>query len=434
MANRNDTGLVVAYRARSRRAGQHGWMSRETDLTLFGATGFVGRLVADHLASSAPSDVRVCLAGRSEERLLRVRDSLGPAAADWHVAVADSGDDESLRRLAARSRVVLSTVGPYRRHGLPLVLACAEEGTDYADLTGETTFVREAADRAHETARRTGARIVVSCGYDSMPSDLAVHLLHRAAEETGAGGLTDTTTFARAKGSLSGGTVDSMRLMLAEMREDPEVQRLLLDPEALSGGVPGAPGQEDVWKPFVEAGTARWVAPFVMASYNTRVVRRSHALRGRAYGPRFRYREVVPTGKGVRGAVRAAGMVAGTGALGLALATPGLRRLVDRALPAPGEGPSQEQRERGWFEMETRTTTEDGRELVATVAASGDPGYAATSVMLGQAGLVLLATRRDGSAGEGGVLTPAVAIGDELVEALRAQGFILEVGPAPAPR
>lgn len=401
-------------------------MSGAPDITLFGATGFVGRLVAEHLAQAAPDGVVVGLAGRSADRLRVLRSELGERAADWPVVEADSTDEGSLRRMASGSPVVLSTVGPYQRYGIPLVVACAEAGTDYADLTGETLFVREAIDRAHETARRSGARIVVSCGYDSIPSDLAVHLLHRAAQSDGAGGLTDTTLFATARGGVSGGTVESMRVMLEQLREDPGSQRVMLDPEALSGGVAGAPGQEDVWRPFVEASTGRWVAPFFMGPYNTRVVRRSHALTGRGYGPRFRYREVIPTGRGARGAVRAAGLVTGMGALGAGLATPGVSRLVDRALPSPGEGPGREQREAGWFRMEVRTTTEDGSRYAATVAAQGDPGYAATSVMLGQAGLALLTTRRAGPARGGGVLTPAVALGDALVEALRAQGFTLE--------
>lgn len=405
--------------------------TRDLDITLFGATGFVGRLVAEHLATTAPEGVVIALAGRSEERLRQVRDTLGSRAVDWPLVVADSGDAVSLRRMADRSRVVVSTVGPYQRHGIPLVVACAEAGTDYADLTGEVLFVREAIELAHETARASGARIVVSCGYDSVPSDLSVHLLHRAAQGDGAGGLTDTTLVARGKGGVSGGTLDSMRVQLQRLREDRSLRRTARDAEALSGGVAGAPGQEDVWRPFVQEGTGRWMVPFFMGPYNTRVVRRSHALTGLGYGPRFRYRELMSVGRGTRGALRARAFVAGLGAGMAALAHP----LASRFLPAPGEGPSEQDQESGWFRMETSTTTEDGTRYAATVAAQGDPGYAATAVMLGQAALVLLATRRDGRARGGGVLTPAVAIGDELVVALRGQGFTLEtrlLDPSPA--
>ncbi|MGO1173921.1 MAG: saccharopine dehydrogenase family protein [Actinomycetaceae bacterium] len=402
-------------------------MSRDVDLTLFGATGFVGRLLAAHLAARAPDHVRIALAGRSEDRLRALRDELGGRAATWPLVVADSDDVAGLTAMAARSHVVVSTVGPYRSRGLPLVLACAEAGTDYADLTGEALFVREAIERAHGTSRSSGARIVVSCGYDSVPSDLGVHLLHRAAEADGAGGLTDTTLFARSRGGLSGGTIDSMRTQLQEVRDDPALRRLMADPELLSGGLRGAPGQEDVGRPFVEADSAQWVVPFFMGPHNTRIVRRSHALTGRGYGTRFRYRELMATGRDAGGAVRATAVTAGLGALAAGVTTPGVRRLVDRFLPTPGEGPSEEQRAGGWFEMRTRTTTETGAQYTATVATQGDPGYAATSVMLGRSALTLLDTRQRGTAGEGGVLTPAVALGDDLVEALRAQGFTLEV-------
>ena len=399
--------------------------SRDLDITLYGATGFVGRLVAEHVAAAAPDGVRVGLAGRSLDRLAQIRETLGARAADWPLVRADATDEVSLRAMAARSSVVVSTVGPYQRYGIPLVVACAEEGTDYADLTGEVLFVREAIDRAHETARGTGARIVVSCGFDSVPSDLGVHLLHRAAEADGAGGLTDTTLWVRRlRGGISGGTIDSLRAQLERMRQEPSLRRVVLDPEALSGGATGAPGQRDHWRPFVEEASGRWAAPFFMGPYNTRVVRRSSALTAGGYGERFRYRELIATGRGAKGALRARAMVGGLGALMGALALPVVGRVVDRLLPAPGEGPDRATREAGSFRTETMTTTEDGTRYAATVAAQGDPGYAATSVMLGQAALTLLATR---GSGPGGVLTPAVALGDALVEALRAQGFTLEV-------
>lgn len=181
-----------------------------------------------------------------------------------------------------------------------------------------------------------------------------------------------------------------------------------------------------MWTPFADAETGQWDAPFVMASYNTRLVRRSNALLGRGYGPRFRYREVTPVGDGLRGRLRAQALTAALGALLLGLTTPGLRAVVDRVLPSPGQGPSEESRRNGSFRMATTTTTEDGRRYAATVAAQGDPGYAATSVMLGQSGLVL-AVDGDRCSAEGGVLTPAVAMGDVLVERLRAQGFELSV-------
>ncbi|MFX0537229.1 saccharopine dehydrogenase family protein [Ornithinimicrobium sp. Y1847] len=404
-------------------------MARTLDLILFGATGFVGRLTAEHLATTAPEGLRIGLAGRSRERLEQVRADLGPRAADWQLIEADSTDPVSLRALAEATGVVVSTVGPYLRYGIPLVQACVEAGTDYADLTGEVLFVREIAERFHDRARETGARIVVSCGFDSVPSDLAVHLLRRAADADDAGGLADTTLRVRTlKGGLSGGTIDSMRLQLRTVQDDPARRRLAGDPFALTGGARGASGQRDVWTPFVDAQTGEWNAPFLMATYNTRLVRRSQALREQGYGERFRYREVTPTGRGARGQLRALGLTAGLGALAAALVTPGVSSLAERLLPAPGEGPSAQARAAGRFRVETTTTTDDGRQYVATVAAHGDPGYAATSVMLGQSALALVESRgkeRD-DIRDGGVLTPAVAIGDLLTDRLRDQGFTLE--------
>ncbi|MGY3128854.1 short subunit dehydrogenase-like uncharacterized protein [Agrococcus sp. UYP33] len=400
---------------------------RELDLTLFGATGFVGRLVAERLAGAAPEGTRIALAGRSRARLAAVRDGLGPAAADWPLLEADSTDSSSLRGLARRTRVVVSTVGPYQRHGLPLVEACVAAGTDYADLTGEVLFVRELIERWHEPARASGARIVVSCGFDSVPSDLAVHLPHRRATADGASGLTDTTLrVRRLSGGISGGTIDSMRLQLARARDDAALRRLLADPAALSAGARVASGQPDVHVPFLDAATGEWDAPFVMAGYNTRLVRRSDALLGGAYGERFRYREVLPTGRGLTGRARATAIAAGMGALVVGMATPGVRSVIDRMLPSPGDGPSEERRRSGSFAIETTTRTDDGRRLTARVAAQGDPGYAATSVMLGEAGLAL-AVDGERCATQGGILTPAVAMADVLVERLRGQGFTLEV-------
>ena len=409
--------------------------TRRFDLVLFGASGFVGRLVAQHLADQAPAGVRIALAGRTLARLEEVRDRHGRS--EWALLTADSSDHAALADLAGAARVVASTVGPYHRHGLPLVLECARAGTDYVDLTGEVAFVRESIDRAHDEAVRTGARLVHSCGFDSVPSDLAVHLLHGAATADGAGGLGDTTLLVtQLRGGLSGGTVDSMREQLTLVRSDREAAQLAADPYALApdrATEPRLPGQDDSTEIFIESASGRWTAPFVMASYNTRIVRRSHALLREhgdtpaGYGAAFRYREMVDTGRGRRGRRRAQALRTGLAALWLGLSTPGLSRIVDALLPEPGEGPSAAQRDAGRFEVQARTTTDSGEYLV-TVGAQGDPGYAATSVMIGQAALAL-AVDPGHCHPDGGVLTPAVALGDVLVERLRAQGFRLRVDP-----
>jgi len=403
--------------------------ARDHDLVVYGATGFVGRLLAQDLAEQAPGGLRIALAGRSERRLQEVRTSLPGRAREWPILVADAADPSALAELAGSTRVVVTTVGPYARYGLPLARACADAGTHYADLTGEVLFVRDLADACHETARRTGARLVTSCGYDSVPSDLAVLMLHERARADGAGGLTDTTLLARARGGLSGGTIDSSRAMAEAVEADPSRRRTLADLYALSpdrSAEPDLPGQRDPRSVFVEHETSQWVGPFVMAHHNSRLVRRSNALLGHAYGPRFRYRELSAHGFGLRGRRRATLMTLGLGLALAAVSDSRTRPWFDCLAPKPGEGPSEAARAAGWFRMETRTTTESGRRYLAVVAAKGDPGYAATAVMLAESALCL-ARDDERMPAAAGVLTPATAMGDALVDRLRARGLTLTV-------
>ena len=406
-------------------------MARDIDIVLFGASGFVGRLTAAHLATHAPAGTRIALAGRSPERLAAVARDLGPVAADWSLVVADASDETSLRRMAESTHVLVSTVGPYLRHGLPLVQACARAGTHYADLTGEVLFARASIDAADETARSTGARIVHSCGFDSVPSDLALLLAHQWAQAEDAGPLTSATLeVLSARGGFSGGTIDSLRLQLDTARRDPRAQQLVADPYALSPDRTAEPDlgpQHDTFRPRPRRRGAalEWVAPFVMASYNTRVVRRSNALLDHAYGPRLRYAEVM-TFSGRTAALQAsavAGFLAGVTGL---LAVPPLRPLVDAALPSPGAGPTERTRREGHFRVRVDARTESGRRATVTVAAQGDPGYAATAVMLGESALAL-AVDGDRLPARAGVLTPATGIGTPLVERLRCRGFTLDV-------
>lgn len=413
-------------------------VAREHDLVVLGATGFVGRLLAADLADHAPAGLRVALAGRSLERLERVRADLPARAADWPLLVVESTDDDSVQALARSTRVVVTTVGPYARFGLPLARACAEAGTHYADLTGEVLYVRDLVDECHETAVRTGARIVTSCGFDSVPSDLGVHLLHRQAQTDAAArgdadtGLGDTTLLVtRLRGGISGGTIDSMRAQIETLADDPTRKRVVFDPFALSAdrdAEPDGKGQREVMRVYRDAQTGQWTAPFVMAAFNTRIVRRSNSLLGHAYGPRFRYRETMAFGHGAKARAKATALLVGLGGLMSAMSTSATRAVADRLLPSPGEGPDEQTRAAGRFRVEVRTTTDAGRRLRAVVSAHGDPGYAATAVMLGESALSL-ALDGDRLSPGGGVLTPAVAMGDALVDRLRARGFSLTVGP-----
>jgi short subunit dehydrogenase-like uncharacterized protein len=409
--------------------------TREYDIVLYGATGFVGKLTAEYLAR-AGEGARIALAGRSTDRLLAVRETLGESAQSWPVLVADASSPSTLDAMAAQTRVVVTTVGPYSRYGLPLVAACAAAGTDYADLTGEPPFVRDSIDLYHKQALDTGARIVHACGFDSIPSDLTVYALYQRAREDGAGELAGTDFVVRAfSGGLSGGTLASMVEVLDSVSRDADVRRQFADPYTLSpdrGAEPELGAQPDLrWRRGRQIApelTGLWTAGFMMAPANTRIVRRSNALQDWAYGRQFRYSEHMSVGSSAVAPV-ASGIVNGIGnavsGLGSRYFRLLPRRLVERVLPKPGTGPSEAVRERGYYKAETYTTTTSGARYIATIAQRGDPGYKATSLLLGESGLAL-AMDRDELSELRGVLTPAAAMGDALLARLPAAGVSLQ--------
>ncbi|MCV7409100.1 enoyl-ACP reductase [Mycobacterium florentinum] len=404
---------------------------REFDIVLYGATGFSGKLTADYLARSGPQ-AHIALAGRSAERLRAVRQTLGPTAADWPVIVADASQPSTLSAMAARTRVVLTTVGPYARYGLPLVAACAATGTDYADLTGELMFARNAIDQFHRQAVDTGARIVLSCGFDSIPSDLNVYQLHRRVTEDNAGELADTMLVLRAfrQTGASGGTLASYFDAMRTASIDAQARRLVEDPYTLTtdpGAEPELGPQPDFsWhrgRDVAPELSGFWVGGFFQAPYNDRIVRRSNALQEWTYGRRFRYSETMSLGSSFVAPVAAravTGALTGGFRVGNRHSKRLPRRLVERMLPKPGAGPSDLSRRRGHFTMETYTTTTTGARYRATYAQNCD-AYHATSVMLAQSGLAL-AVDRDRLSQLRGVLTPAAAMGDALLARLPAAG------------
>jgi len=399
--------------------------SREHDVVVYGATGFVGKLTALYLAGAAPEGTRIALAGRSQAKLEQVRSELGGAAAEWPLIVADSSDAEAVAAMAASATAIATTVGPYYRYGLPLVEACADAGTHYADLTGETLFMRRSIDIADERAKASGARIVHTCGFDSIPSDIGTMLVHQHAAETGAGDLGNTALVVRAmRGGVSGGTVDSLRGQLDAAKADKSLRKVMVDPYALSpdrSAEPDLGDERDPIKPANEPQLGGWLAPFVMGTVNSRVVRRSNALQGWAYGRQMRYRELMLTGGLPLGPIKAAGISGGIAGLVAGLSVGPTRKLLDRVLPDPGEGPSEQAREKGFFKIDVHSTTSSGKHLVCHIDAPGDPGYKATGVMLGEA---VLALALDGEAlpDAAGVLTPSTGIGTRLAERLRDAG------------
>jgi trans enoyl reductase len=408
---------------------------REFDIVLYGATGFAGKLTADYLAK-AGGDARIALAGRSQDKLLAVRETLGEAAQSWPLIAADASQPSTLDEMAARAQVVVTTVGPYARYGLPLVAACAAAGTDYADLTGESMFIRESIDLYHKQAIETGARIVHSCGFDSIPSDLTVFALYRRAEHDQAGQLGNTNMVVRAlAGGVSGGTVASMIEFLRTLSSDPEARRLINDPYTLTperAAEPQLGAQPDVrWRRGGEIAPeleGYWAGAFLVAAPNSRIVRRSNALLDYAYGRRFEYAEQISMGRSLAAPVAAAlatGGIAATLALGSRVLARMPRRLIERITPKPGTGPSESAREKGHYTVETYTITTTGARYRARMSQKGDYGYKATSVLLGESGLAL-ALDRDRLSDLRGVLTPAAAMGDALLARFPAAGVSLE--------
>jgi trans enoyl reductase len=404
---------------------------REFDIVLYGATGFSGKLTAEYLARTG-SKARIAMAGRSSERLRAVRESLGATAQDWPLIVADTSQPSTLEAMATRAQVVLTTVGPYTRYGLPLVAACAKAGTDYADLTGELIFCRNSIDLYHKQAADTGARIVLACGFDSIPSDLSVYLLYRRAIEDGTGDLCDTNLVLRAFSQLwvSGGTVATYSDAMRTASSDPEAHRLVNDPYTLTtdrGAEPELGPQPDFprhrGRDVAPELAGYWTGGFVQAPFNTRIVRRSNALQDWAYGRQFRYSETMSLGKSFAAPVASAvatGAVAGAIGLGNKYMSRLSPRLVERVTPKRGTGPGRKVRERGHYTFETYTTTTTFARYMATFAHNVD-AYASTAILLAESGLAL-ALDRQRLPELRGVLTPAAAMGDALLARLPAAG------------
>ncbi len=409
---------------------------RAHDLVLFGATGFTGRLVAEYLAEHAPSGVRWALAGRDRAKLERIRGELAarwPGVAELPILVGDALDAEAMTRIAGQTRVVCTTVGPYARYGGPLVAACAAAGTDYCDLTGETHFIRRTIDTLLGAAEASAARIVHCCGFASSPSALGVFLLGEAMAARGARLAEVRCFFGESKGSVSGGTLASMLNVLDEVKRDPSLRKVFGHPYSLNPeGERSGPDGSDRYTVRHDAELGMWVGPFVMAAINTRIVRRSNAVRGWPYGRDFRYSEEMSFGRGPAGLARATAMTGGLGGFMAALQVGPVRGLLEsKVLPKPGEGPSEAEREAGYFvtRLLARGETPDGRtiRLRGKVTGDRDPGYGGTARMLGESALCLVL---DPPTVGGGIWTPASALGQALLDRLRAVGFGYEVTEA----
>ena len=385
--------------------------SAEVDIVLWGATGFTGRLVAEYLYAryGSSQSVRWALAGRSRERLEAVRAELG-LPAETRIWLADANDPASLESLVRRARVLLTTVGPYQHYGSELVAACAASGTDYVDLCGEPVWMRDMIARHSAAAAGSGARIVFSCGFDSVPFDLGVHFLQRQAIERFGSSLPRVKGRVRAlKGTFSGGTVASLKATLAAAK-NADVRAALLNPFSLTPGFQG-PAQPSGMEPHYDSALDSWIAPFIMAAINTKNIHRSNFLLGHPYGEQFVYDEMLMCGPGEQGKARAAAMAKDDS--------------LAKSPRQPGEGPPQAERDAGFYDLLFIGEDAQGESVRVAVKGQGDPGYSSTSKMITESALCLAEQPELGS---GGFWTPAAIMGRELLERLRRNaGMSFEV-------
>jgi short subunit dehydrogenase-like uncharacterized protein len=389
----------------------------EFDIIVYGASGYTGRLVAEYLAGryGVGGEVSWAMAGRSADKLAAVRDEIG-APSQTPLVVADADDPASLDAMVRRGKAILTTVGPYQLYGSSLVAACAAAGADYLDLCGEPAWMRRMIDAHDAQARASGARILFSCGFDSIPFELGVWFLQQEARRVfGAPASRVKGRVRGMQGGFSGGTAASLRATMAAAMQDPGVIELLRDPFALTPGFKG-PEQPAGMAPEFDPDIDAWVAPFVMAAINTRNVHRSNALLGQAYGADFVYDEMMIAGPGEKGEAAAKAMASAGGGLG-----------GDDG-PKPGEGPSKEEREAGFFDLLFVGLSSDGRQVRASVGGDKDPGYGATSKMIAETAVCLV---KDAPEATGGIWTPGAALRQRLVDRLSANAgmtFKVEAG------
>lgn len=392
---------------------------REFDLILWGASGFTGALVTEYLAANygVGGELRWAIAGRNRDKLEEVRDQCLPKSkrSALPILIADSDDPKSLDKLVNQTQVICSTVGPYARYGTLLVAACSEAGTDYCDLTGEVQWMAHVIPAYQGVAAASGARIVHTCGFDSIPFDIGTWYLQQAMQERhGIAAMHVKTRVGRFSGGASGGTVASMLNLMEEIGHDPSVRQLVDDPYALNPpGSPAGPDGPDQADARFDPDFGQWTSPFIMALVNTRVVRRSNALLGFPWGEDFHYDEAVLNRSRIQAMTAALGNTAGM----LAMGVRPTRKLAQRFLPAPGEGPSRKQRENGYWEVFMHGIHPSDRKKDIRLKVSGDmdPGYGSTAKMLGEAAVCLALDERKVG---GGFWTPASAMGGQLQQRL----------------
>ena len=387
---------------------------RDFDLIIWGATGFTGNLVCDYINKNYNErELRWAIAGRNEKKILKLQQKL--KIDDSRTIIADSSDKDSLVKMVKKSKVVCTTVGPYAKYGTNLVEACIEGETNYCDITGETQWIRRIIDRFHTKAKEKNIKIINSCGFDSIPSDMGVFYSQKIIlEKTGKYASTINMRVAGAKGGISGGTYNSLSNVLEEALIDKEVRKTLTNPYGLNPiDKQFGPDKSDLRKVIFDTVSKSWIAPFVMAGINTKIVRRSHALMDFMYGKNFAYDEATLTGKGIAGQIRGYMSLI---PIFLATRKKGsiIKKIVDFILPKSGEGPSEKTRINGYYNLRFYLTA-DKMTYVSKVLGDMDPGYGSTSKMLAESAICLAL---DEIPDTYGILTPSVALGDSLLKRL----------------
>ena len=408
--------------------------TRPYAVVLYGATSFVGQITAHYLTkflsdnkNKDGSDIAWAIAGRDEDKLNKLQSELKNPV---DIIIANSKDAASLDAMTEQTQVIISTVGPYLKYGEPLIKSCTKNGTDYVDLTGEAIFIKDMMDKYQDDAKQSGARIVNSCGFDSIPSDLGVYFTQTKAEE--AFGETCNVINMRvkaAKGGISGGTIASMGTIFEEAGEDKSRRKQVANPYLLNDDkdVPNV-RQDNVSKPEYDSNHKRWLAPFVMASINTRIVHRSNQLLSYEYGRDFKYDEAMWMKDGIKGKLSSYAMSAGLFGFATAMMIKPSRELLSKhVLPKAGSGPSKEDQDNGYFDIRHFGHTAKKDSITVKVTGDKDPGYGSTSRMLSQAALCLAQDVSKDDVG-GGFWTPAAAMGDKLISRLEAHaGLSFEV-------
>ncbi len=388
------------------------------DVVVLGATGFTGKWVAKYLFDTYGNDkLSWALAGRSEERLLSVREFIGDTDKTIPFVMADSNDESSLAAMVGSAKAVISTVGPYAYYGSLLVKTCAELGTHYVDLTGEVPWMREMIDSHHITAEKSGAKIVHSCGFDSIPSDMGTfYIQQQAKEQLGAPLKNVRFSLTKAKGGVSGGTFASIINVVKQAVKDKNVRKILFNPYSLNPS-PSFKGPDKADQKGVEYSKelGKWTAPFIMAAINTRIVRRSNALMDFSYGENFSYTETMPTASGAGGYLMAKAISSAVKSIAFMSITALGRSVLGVFIPSQGEGPKVDPQDPGFYIIQFNGETADGQSMVAEVRGDADPGYGSTSKMLAEAGICLALDKLDVN---GGFWTPSSAMGECLMNRL----------------